>query len=295
MNKVPLRQFRFLKNNSIPIEVKRIEELHEIATRPIPHRHTFYVVFWVTEGSGMHYLDFAGDEIQPNSIHFVGPGQIHYWDIENEMKGFVILFESDLFLEKSDQQLLEQLDFFHAINGVSVLYPAPPDIAWFQKVNEQLEIEFQQANFGRTQAVESWLRLLLISAQRLVVDHSAGRGDIPADKQLANRYIQLVEQNAIAHPKVNWYADKLAVTVGHLSKSVKNALGMTAGCLLRDRIVLEAKRLLVHTDNTAAEIALQLNFEDASYFGRFFKRETGQTPNQFRNSFPTKYQNQTTE
>jgi len=292
MNKVPLLSFTPATENMIPVEVKRIEALPTHATRPNPHRLAFYVVFWVTAGSGTHYLDFVGNEIRPNSLHFVRPGQVHYWDIEEEIKGFVIVFESDFLLEKSDQQLLEQLKFFQTINGVSVLYPSTPDVAWFQNMFERLLQEYSQARFAHTFALSSWLRILLIEAQRLVVAHTATPDVISAEKQLANRYIQLVERHAIEEHKVEWYADQLAITVAHLSKSIKNGLGITAGMLLRERIVLEAKRLLVHTDETAAAIALQLNFENASYFGRFFKRHTGQTPRQFRTQIPTKYQNQ---
>lgn len=290
MNKVPLLPFSPPDKDSIPLEVKRIESLPKSATQPQPHRHAFYVIFWVTAGSGTHFLDFVGDDIRPNSLHFVGPGQVHYWDVEDEIQGFVALFESSLFLDKGDQQLIDQLSFFHSINGLSALNPPAPNITFFHHVFEMLAQEYQQDAFARPAAVLSWLRILLIEAQRLAVARDVVEERISAEKQLANRFIQLVEQNGISQHKVEWYAHQLAVTVAHLSKSVKSAVGMTAGELLRNRIVLEAKRLLVHTNDTAAAIALQLNFEDASYFGRFFKRETDQTPRQFRIQLPTKYQ-----
>lgn len=294
MNKVPLLPFSPPDKDSIPLEVKRIESLPKRATQPQPHRHTFYVIFWATAGSGTHYLDFVGDEVRPHSLHFVGPGQVHYWDLEDDLQGYVVVFESQLFLEKADRHLMEQLDFFHPLEGVSVLNPPAPNVEFFQHVFERLEQEYQESRFGRPFAVRSWLRILLIEAQRLAAVRNGTKTEIPAEKQLANRYVQLVEQNAIQHHKVAWYANQLGVTVAHLSKSVKSALGLTAGELLRNRILLEAKRLLVHTDETAAAIALQLNFKDASYFGRFFKRETNQTPRQFRNQLPTKYQNRPT-
>ncbi len=282
---MPLLPFSPPVEDSMPLEVKRIESLPPHATQPNPHRHAFYVIFWVTAGSGTHYLDFVGDEIRPNSLHFVGPGQVHYWDVTDDIQGFVVVFESSLFLEKGDQHLIEQLSFFHSINGLSALNPSAPNVSFFQDIFERLEQEYQHDHFARPFAVLAWLRILLIEAQRLAVGRGIAAVEISAEKQLATRYIQLVEQNAVAHHKVDWYARQLAVTVAHLSKSVKRAIGMTAGELLRNRIVLEAKRLLVHTNETAAAIALQLNFEDASYFGRFFKRETGQTPHQFRTTF----------
>ena len=295
MNKVPLYQFRPPKLDVIPFEVVRIEAMGPIARKPVPHRLAFYGIFWVTAGSGTHFLDFVGDEIRPNSLHFIGPGQVHYWEIESELKGYAILFESALALELGDCRLLEQINFFHTLNGLSVLYLSGSDANRFQKIIEQLEQEYTQQQFARSLSIVSWLQLLLIEAQRLAMAANATREMASADQQLAYRYINLVEQHAIAQHKVEWYAAELAVTVAHLSKSVKNALGMTAGALLRNRLVLEAKRLLVHSDLTASEIATRLNFKDASYFGRFFKRETQKTPRAFRTQFPTKYQNQPTK
>lgn len=289
MNKVPLLPFSPPDEESMPLEVKRIESLPKFATQPQPHRHTFYVIFWVTAGSGVHYLDFMGDEVRPNSLHFVGPGQVHYWDVEDDLQGYVVVFESPLFLAKGDQYLIDQLSFFRSINGQSAFNPPAPKVPFFQQVFEKLDQEYQQNQFARPFAMMAWLRILLIEAQRLEVARDVMETGISAEKQLANRYIQLVEKNAITQHKVKWYAHQLAVTVAYLSKSVKHALGMTAGELLRNRILLEAKRLLVHTNETTAAIALQLCFEDASYFGRFFKRETQQTPRQFRTQFPIKY------
>ncbi len=291
MDKVPLLQFRPHETDTISLEVVRIEAMPQIAKRPVPHRHTFYVLFWVTAGSGTHYLDFVGDEIRPNSLHFVGPGQVHYWDIKDDLQGYAVLFEPSLFLESSDTRLLEQINFFHTINGLSVLYPTSTESDWFHTTFKQLEEEYQQRQFARPLSIVLLLQLLLIRSQRLAEEVGEIGGGISAEKQLAQRFVSLVEKHAIAQHKVEWYAAELAVTVAHLSKSIKSAVGMTAGRLLRNRIVLEAQRLLVHTDLTAAEVSAQLNFEDASYFGRFFKRETQQTPRAFRTGFPTKYQN----
>ena len=290
MNEMTVLPFSPPDESLVPFEIKRIETLPKSATRPVPHRHAFYVIFWVTAGSGTHFVDFVGHEIRPKSLHIVGPGQVHYWDVVDPIKGYAILFESALFLEPGDQELLEELTCFRTINGLSALNPPAVSVDAIDYIVTRLEQEFGQERFGRSLGIVAWLRLLLIESQRLAVESEPGAGVISAEKLLTNRYINLVEQHAIEQHKVEWYADQLAVTVAYLSKSVKTAQGITAGALLRNRLVLEAKRLLVHTDETAAAIAQQLNFENASYFGRFFKRETKQTPRQFRSRTPIKGQ-----
>ncbi len=279
---MPLLSFSPPADRQFPFEIKRIETLPKSALRPVPHRHTFYVMFWITAGSGTHYVDFVGDTIRPNSLHFVGPGQVHYWDLETELTGYAIVFEAALFVEAADQQLLEELTCFRTINGLAALTPPAANAAAIDYIVEHLAQEYSQQHYGHALSVVAWLRLLIIAAQRLANASEPSSGAISGEKLLTNRYINLVEQHATTQHKVEWYANELAVTVAHLSKSVKTAHGATAGSLLRNRLVLEAKRLLVHTDETAAAIADQLNFENASYFGRFFKRETQQTPRQFR-------------
>ena len=187
---MPLYQFRPPKLEAIPLEVVRIEALPKIARMPVPHRQAFYGVFWVTAGSGTHFLDFVGDEIRPNSLHFVGPGQVHYWQIETELRGYAILFESSLFLEQAGRRLLEQINFFHTINGLSVLYSSGTDADWFQTMFEQIEQEYTQQQFARSLSIVSRLQLLLIYAQRLAVEAEGISEVVSADKTACTPFCQ---------------------------------------------------------------------------------------------------------
>ena len=144
--------------------------------------------------------------------------------------------------------------------------------------------EYHQADVGWIEAIVAQLQLLLIKAQRkqqqLRPNQPRSSGHI-----LTARFQQLVKAHATQAHELSYYANQLGVTVGHLSETTKDTVGVSAGRLIRQQLLLEAKRLLAHSELTAAQVAEQLHFVDASYFGRFFKRETGQTPRQFRNSF----------
>ena len=78
------------------------------------------------------------------------------------------------------------------------------------------------------------------------------------------------------------YARLLYITPNHLNAVTQDVLGVTAGDIIRERIVLEAKRLLTNADMDVNQIADDLNFQDNSYFTRFFKKYVGVTPEQFR-------------
>ena len=108
---------------------------------------------------------------------------------------------------------------------------------------------------------------------------SKGKGHM-----LVKRFYSLVEENHHRNMNINEYAEMLSVGSNHLSQTLKKLTGKTAMQIIKAKQVLEIKRLLVHTNLTVSEIATQLNFLDQSYFSKFFKRETGYLPLQYRSS-----------
>lgn len=86
------------------------------------------------------------------------------------------------------------------------------------------------------------------------------------------------------------YAAKIGISASHLSDTIKAVTGVSPGHIIRQEIALESQRLLAHSQLTAAEIGYRLNFDDPAYFGRFFKRECGQSPSAFRYQIREKYQ-----
>jgi AraC-like DNA-binding protein len=111
-------------------------------------------------------------------------------------------------------------------------------------------------------------------------DRASEPGTLPAAK--IREYERAVNKNFKTLRTVADYAPLLHVTPNYLNAACKKITGKAAGEIIRDRTLLEAKRLLANTDSSVAEIAYQLQFEDNSYFGRFFKKYTGMTPAKFR-------------
>jgi AraC-like DNA-binding protein len=258
---------------------KNYQHLHR------PHRHSFYHLVLFTKGKGSHTIDFEKFAVMPYQIYFMIPGQVHSWHFESKTDGYIVHFNESLFTSfLQNSRYLQRFSFFsgNATDGICQL-PATLQTSvagLFETMLSQIE-EGKQKHFDL-------IRLKLLELFITVDQTYAGKKEetAPQHKQtLLRNFQQLIDKHYrdIKLPKE--YADLLYVTPNHLNALCQELLGKTAGDLIRDRVLLEAKRLLTNADMTITEISYDLNFGDNSYFNRFFKKAVGLTPDAFRKTF----------
>ncbi|QBQ42673.1 helix-turn-helix domain-containing protein [Sphingobacterium psychroaquaticum] len=242
-----------------------------------PHRHNFYHFLLFTKGAGYHSIDFETFQIEAGQVYFMAPGQIHSWNFEGDMEGFVVNFDPDFFktfLLRADY--LSTLSFFSGImrDGVFVLNDSILPIA--EQILENLNKEQHNKEFARAS--------LLYLFQLLELQHkpSAYAEANVYNHLLLRNFLNLIEQHFKQLRLPKDYAELLYITPNHLNALSKEFLGIPAGEVIRNRVILEAKRLLVIKDFSISEIAYELNFNDNSYFTKFFKKIEGITPEEFR-------------
>lgn len=147
----------------------------------------------------------------------------------------------------------------------------------------QIEREHAQRDEGRNAALQSLFVLQLLNLYRGMGVSQSGKARPDACRSgLVERFHELLDRKLSQTRSVRDYAAMLSVTPTHLSRSVKAVCGRTAGEVIFDRIMLEAKRQLVFTDKPVAGIAYDLDFSSPSYFTRFFTGQAGETPRAFR-------------
>jgi AraC family transcriptional activator of pobA len=138
------------------------------------------------------------------------------------------------------------------------------------------------ARAGWRIAMRGLLALIAVDVARIAASREhAGVAPAAADA-IIGALRQLIEENFRRERQLAFYAEKLALTVDRLNDYLKRTIGVTAGRLIRQRVVTEAKRQLVFTSLTIQEIASSLAFSDASHFARFFRSHTGVAPHEFR-------------
>ncbi|ASU84022.1 AraC family transcriptional regulator [Nocardiopsis gilva YIM 90087] len=273
-----------------PFAVGTFDSLGPLSRASFPHRHTFHEIVHVTGGRGSHVIDLHHWPIEPPNLGIMAAGQVHYWDRVRGLDGHVLLLEDAFLLDRpADRELLRRL----AVERPwQVLDPAAE--ADTAAVFAEMLRESRARRPGMASVVRAYLHILLTRTARLPARGVPARdptrrgsaSPTPADQasRLAARFLRLLDRpgGTAVGRSVGQMAAELGVTSGYLASAVKGATGRTPGRLLRDARVLEAKRLLSGTEMTIAAVARGAGFSDPAYFCRFFRRETGISPGEFR-------------
>ncbi len=278
-----LQSFSSPERKSQQFQVEVFDANRHFAVK-YPHRHDFYEVLYLSKGSGFHVIDGNKYEIKPPSVFFMSPGQAHKIEFSNDIEGYIFIFTAEFYLiNQNNQNRLIEYPFFFTIKQDN-----PPLVLTKQQDVDFLESLFRKG-ISETKNKENFSAELLRSILDLILTFCSvnyttdeyqpvsGRGHI-----MVKRFYQLVEEYYYQNLSVAEYADKLAITANHLTQTVVQLTGKTSSQIIKSKQILEIKRLLVHTNLSVTEIALRLNFPDQSYFSKFFKRETGINPLQYR-------------
>jgi len=248
----------------------------------LPHKHTFYHMVLFTEGGGTHAVDFNNFPVKPYQIYFMVPGQAHSWSFEGEVDGYIINFSVPFFqsfLLKPDY--LEDFQFFDGTTDHAIINIPKEVQQQVKNLFEQIIHESENSQKLGLDMVRALMLQIFILISRIDINN-VNRSAVNYNHTLLRSFQKLIEQNFANLKLPKDYAELLYITPNHLNAICKDMLGMSAGEVIRNRVILEAKRLLINLDLSITQIAYNLNFADNSYFSKFFKKYTGQTPEDFR-------------
>lgn len=255
-----------------------------------PHRHSFYEVLYITAGEGYHIVDFEPYKVEPPIFYFVSPGQVHFWELTQVFKGHFLMFNEDfLVFPSSGLSSIEEVSFFHTVGESPELSLKNEQATKIDELLRLIDHEYQVEEANRASVLRAYLHILIAQLQRLTNGNQEGIKST-SQSSMVRRFKHLVAENFLKGLSVQEYAEKVGVSASHLSNTLKSFTGYTPAQLIHNEMILEAKRLLIHTELTVSEVGYHLNFEDPSYFSRFIKREIGMNPKQFRMEIREKYQ-----
>ncbi|WP_282577141.1 helix-turn-helix transcriptional regulator [Streptomyces lichenis] len=264
--------------NVLPFKIGTFQGYGPEAYADFPHRHTFYEIVHVTAGSGTHVVELERHPLEPPHLGVVAPGQVHHWEGVSGLEGTVILFTEHFLVEYADdREVLGRLAAERPWLGLDGAAEV-----WAGRLVGELQEEFRRGAEGFATVLRALLHILVVRAARLAGPFVPEGGAGARSVGVATGFGRLLAGGDPAGWSVRGCADALGVSAGYLAEAVKAATGRTPGELIREARVGEAKRLLACTDLTVRQVALRTGMSDPAYFCRFFRRETGVSPGDFR-------------
>jgi AraC-like DNA-binding protein len=242
----------------------------------LPQRPSFHHLITSNAGTLRHTIDFSTYDAVPGAWLWVRPGQVHQWSNLTKVDGTLILFEQD-FLDPPTAAAAK-LDDPHA---PVLLRPGPDDAQELGELAVHLTRTFAAPERLPVDIHRAVLRHLLAALVLRLSQLPASRERAALDEAFV-RFRASVERDFTRTRTVADYARALGYSARTLSRATVAATGLNAKEFIDRRVVLEAKRLLAHSEQPAAQIAARLGFTSATNFTKYFHQRTASTPIAFR-------------
>lgn len=253
------------------IRVEKIE--HRLSPKvPFPHRHDFYHVLFLEKATGWHEIDFQRFKAKPHQLFLVRPGQVHSWSLGAGTRGYVLEFT-----RASLPRNRKTAEVWRFVESAPAMIE-PTEAGALAGLLKLMLGEFNERGEEYRLGLEHLLMALFLKLAREPSEAPAP----PFADSLAQRFRNLVEENFSRHHGVDEYARRLGISPKMLTTKITKALGRSAGAVIQERLLAEAKRLLAYSELAVAEVGNELGYNDPNYFARFFRKHTGMAPGKFR-------------
>ncbi|MCH2022888.1 MAG: helix-turn-helix domain-containing protein [Saprospiraceae bacterium] len=245
------------------------------------HRHLFYEFFFFYGGSGKHIIDFQEYDLSLPCIQIVSPHQLHQVIQSSDSQGYVIKVKPILISSYPRiNNFLNNIQYNQHFNpGVLI------------KENEQRLLKenclFLNSHNNNNEdsifALLSFINLYISILKKNQKEKDTSDNNI--NNVIFTEFMQLVENYYLVEKSAEFYMNKMHVSLNKLNNIVKERTGMSAKKFLIQRVLLEAKRLVVHSNKSVKEIAYDLEFLEPAHFTNYFKKHIGTSPTNFKLMF----------
>lgn len=248
-----------------------------------PHSHDFYLCVCFTAGEGTHEIDFNSYNIAKGSVFFLRPGQTHRWHFSSPAKGFIFFHTADFFHFQFTNTNLSQFPFYFSLENTPKLqlddFQLNNVVKHFDVINKEY---YGQLAFKK-QKLASLINLTYIDLSRYYTAN-VSKKDVASSSYLSilNALEREIELHYKTEKTVKFYADALNITTKHLNRVTRATINKTTSEFILDRVILEAKRLIVHSNNSLSLTAEVLGYFDYAHFSKLFKTKVGITAIAFK-------------
>lgn len=262
------------------------DEESEALKRVDPHRHTYYEIIWVQSGEGNHMIDFRNYPFKGPCLFLLHPQHVHTMEKRTPTKGGVVKFSPSYFpAGDADQRSLIKYGVFDDIDVMPVIQMDREQEKDIKKIFQDMFAVYQERPSFSSEILASYLTIFILKIYAIKKNRIPAGSFHDPDFTRFRQFQQLLHDHFRQHHDARFYAASLNVSSKTLTHCTQKFAGRPPSELIRDRLLLEARRLLHHSGLSVKEIAHETGFEDSSYFIRFFTRNTQMSPKRFRDSY----------
>ena len=267
--------FVFLK---APLQIYDLNTTTEYLQIPTPlFRPDYNFMVHVTKGSTKQQVDNELISIAEHDVLFVKQGHITAMkQVDPAITGHFILFEESVL-----NHILSKHELIQIFATNAVIKLSKETSVWLNSLLGLLGQEFRDENSN----IEICYSLMQAAFQKIILSDKELNKKIHRGNEITFSFKELVYKYHTTDKSVSFYADKLKISVNYLNRCIKQTTGIAPKEWINNVSILQSQILLQDLTKDISEIAFELNYEDPSYFGRLFKKITGTTPSQYRNSF----------
>lgn len=232
-------------------------------------------------------VDFQNYRLDTDALLFINPTVVIRLLQIAQSQAILLHFNKDFYcIEIHDQEVACDGILYNNVFEIPFVALDEDRSRDVQKIIREIQYEMANEDASTEEMLRILLKLIILKSTRIwKQQHQVAENNRHSDVQFLRRFSKLVEQHYKTHHTVADYAAMLFVTPKNLSKKIGLISKSTPNDIIKNRIILESKRLLAHTAMTVKEIAHSLNYEDDAYFVRFFTNQTGLSPVSFRKQF----------
>lgn len=245
------------------------------------YKNKFFAFLLFKNAHGSIIIDDKEFELKSHMFFFINYYQVYYFRDQKSTEGEVILFTKSFYNHVyTGNKMIKSDTALHNVTPFISL--RPENLSDLNQIFMELRIEYESHRKSRKEILCLLLKVFVLkyirnSSKKDLIDRS-----LDHKKTLVDNFNDLVDLYYKELKTTSKYAEKLFVNPSYLNTLVKEALDITAGQVIKNRVILEAERLLLHTSLSIIEISYELGFNDNSHFGKYFRSAKGISPNNFR-------------
>jgi AraC family transcriptional regulator, transcriptional activator of pobA len=291
MSKEPLNVIQkididFFNENDSGLLVIKLEDLFKKYDSIIqkPRRVSFYQIALITDGQGSICIDSFKYNFKPRSLLAVSNGQVIVIEDAKNIKGYAICFSEEyIYKYPDDLQWINSLKLFDPLGDSFLIDLCDSEFSELINTIKRIESEINTVdNYAKDEILINTIKTLVIISERIKRTKNDNYKTDDRNSDYAAQFRKKLEEHYRESRMVNFYAGNLSVTSKKLNRVTCSYFGRSVKQIIEERVILEIKRLLIHSNQSVKEIGCSLGFNDPTNFNKFFKKYMKLTPTEYR-------------